>query len=359
MMPSSSSPPFSNTRKTLHIFASSIKDLAKELPSAATADCKRFKQEQLLLYLQGNHVDVFSDEPLPEELVHSNALNSFSHLGVMSKDLIECDYDAHQDRSFVSVQELHTMCDDWCGACPRSASKKINLANGVLNPYSCWRRSHSSGYLGFLLTSELRFASRGEILLRNSQTFVSQTFAAQIHRQVHGGEIKWDSGQLDPGTTMVQIIHVNLNQKSENDELIEIEGLLGQQLLRSKRVKKRTSNHRMDYTLRNQKIPSFIEQEIRKTHNAWQLGGPSANSKGLLAVAVVQNNSPYAESPIFQNPIRTLCAENKIQHLNHKLQELNDYIKNHLFLNEHSVPEGSFSVVMILDPLIDLGEVKK
>ena len=138
-------------------------------------------------------------------------------------------------------------------------SKKLNFANGVLNPYGCWRRSHSSGHLGFLLTSELRFAARGELLLRNSQTFVSQTFAAQTHGQDLGGVLKWDSGQLDPGTTMVRIIHVNVNQKSENDELIEIEGLLGQQLLRSKRVKQRTKNRRKDYTLRNQKIPSFIE----------------------------------------------------------------------------------------------------
>ncbi|MDA7463922.1 hypothetical protein N9M68_06640 [Candidatus Poseidonia alphae] len=358
MMPSSRSAPSSHARKTLHILASSIKELAKELPSAATADCKRFKQEQLLLYLQGNHVDVFSGEPLPEELVESNALNSFSHLGAMSKDLIECDFDAHQGRTFVSVQELHTMGDDWCGSCPSSASKKIDLANGFLNPYGCWRRSHSSGHLGFLLTSELRFAARGELLLRNSQTFVSQTFAAQTHGQDLGGVLTWDSGQLDPGTSMVQIIHVNVNQKSENDELIEIEGLLGQQLLRSKRVKKRTNNRRMDYTLRNQKIPSFVEEEIRKTHNRWQLDGPSVNSKGLLAVAIVQNNSPYAESPTFQNPIRTLCAEHNIQHINHTLQELNDHIKKHLLLNEHSVPEGSFSVVMVLDPLIDLGEVK-
>ena len=149
MMPSSRSVPSSHARKTLHILASSIKELAKELPSAATADCKRFKQEQLLLYLQGNHVDVFSGEPLPEELVESNALNSFSHLGAMSKDLIECDFDAHQGRTFVSVQELHTMGDDWCGSCPSSASKKIDLANGFLNPYGCWRRSHSSGHLGF------------------------------------------------------------------------------------------------------------------------------------------------------------------------------------------------------------------
>ena len=149
MMPSSRSVPSSHARKTLHILASSIKELAKELPSAATADCKRFKQEQLLLYLQGNHVDVFSGEPLPEELVQSNALNSFSHLGAMSKDLIECDFDAHQGRTFVSVQELHTMGDDWCGSCPSSASKKIDLANGVLNPFGCWRRSHSSGHLGF------------------------------------------------------------------------------------------------------------------------------------------------------------------------------------------------------------------
>ena len=31
--------------------------------------------------------------------------------------------------------------------------------------------------------------------------------------------------------------------------------------------------------------------------------------------------------------------------------------QKHLFLNQRSVPEGSFSVVMVLDPLIDLGEV--
>ena len=77
----------------------------------------------------------------------------------MDKELIQCDFEGPRSSGFVSVLDIHNAFDSWCGACALEPSKQIKLDSGHFNPYGCWRRSHTSGNLGFLMTSELKFGS--------------------------------------------------------------------------------------------------------------------------------------------------------------------------------------------------------
>jgi hypothetical protein len=332
-----------------------IIELSAELPSVATSDCSRFKKEQLLNILNGNYLNFSTMHELPEELVKSKALNSFSHLSAMEKELIQCDFEGPGSNNFVSVLDIHNSSDSWCGACASEPSKEIKLDSGLFNPYVCWRRSHTSGNLGFLMTSELKFGSGGSMFLSNQRTFVSSSFAAQAHGRNVVGSLEWDSDQLGPSTSMVHIVHVNTQQSSEHDELIEIEGLLGQQLLHTRRMKEASRKSSKYNKLRNERIPSFLVGIIKATHDGWVIDGPSKNSMGLLAICIVNNGCAFAETSAFQTTIQNLCSELRVKFTMYNLPQVSDYVARHLFLNKEHISDGTFSLVMVLDPIIDLG----
>jgi hypothetical protein len=345
---------FSRNNQLINL-KSAIIELSSELPSVATSDCKRFKKEQLLNILNGNYADISTTHELPEELVKSRSLNSFSHLSAMGKELIQCDFEGSSPNDFVSVLDIHKSFDSWCGACISEPSKQIRLDSGIFNPYVCWRRSHTSGNLGFLMTSELKFGSGGSMFLSNQRTFVSSAFAAQTHGRNVVRSLEWESEQLEPSTSMAHILHVNTQQSSENDELIEIEGLLGQQLLHTRRMKESSRKSSKYNKLRNERIPSFLAETIRKTHDGWVIDGPSKNSIGLLAVCIVNNGCAFAETAAFQTTIRNVCTELRVKFSMYNLSDVSDFVSRHLFLDKNHVFKGTFSVVMVLDPLIDLG----
>jgi len=348
-------PQFSSRNSQLVQLKRAIVELSSELPSVATSDCKRFKKEQLLNILNGNYVDISTTHELPEKLVKSEALNSFSHLSAMEKELIQCDFEGPRSNDFVSVLDIHNEFESWCGACALEPSKQIKLDSGLFNPYVCWRRSHTSGNLGFLMTSELKFSSGGSMFLSNQRTFVSSSFAAQTHGRNVVGSLEWESDQLDPSNSMVHVVHVNTQQSSEHDELIEIEGLLGQQLLHTRRMKEAPRKSSKYNKLRNERIPSFLAEIIKTTHDGWVIDGPSKNSMGLLAICIVNNGCAFAETSAFKTTIQNLSRELRVKFTFYNLPEVSDYVARHLFLDKNHISDGTFSLVMVLDSLIDLG----
>ena len=210
--------------------------------------------------------------------------------------------------------------------------------------------------LGFLIQASLRYI-RGKIQIQLDETVVSRALAAQEFESGKLGYIKHSSTQLGQGTTMVCTIHIDADQDQGTDELFEIEGLLGQQMLHSKRVNLRSPEVENVDKARNDKVPGFLSEMIRSCHQKWHLDGPSRQNLGLLAVAVVNNKNDFCKSSALQNTLRNTCNEMNVDFQTYSLDDISAFSKGHLQFNTNTIPENTYSLALIFDSLIDLGGI--
>lgn len=340
----------------LEELSKSIKFLSLQTPAADALECRQFLREQLVNIVNGNYTSIDHLNPLPKDFARSEGMNSMSHLGMISAKRIQCDYSEVFVDDFKSLLELHTDEDSWCKNCINEHGKKTDLPNGKINAYSCWRRSQSSGQLGFLLQASVYFANN-QVGMRVNKIDCSKGLVAQ---NIGSQKLRFASvatEQVAPGTSMICTLLVDMKQDRSTDELLEIQGILGQQLLHSKNLKFNSSEGNRNYRLRNEKVPSFISRIIKDSHNKWHLSGPSRDSIGVLEVLLVNNQNPFVETSAFTTPIRNLCSKEGIRFEMHQLPDLNSFSKQHLCLNEQTLPQGTYAFVLLLDSLVDFGGV--
>jgi hypothetical protein len=343
---------------SLHELSNAIQVLSLRTAASDALECRQFKKEQLINLVNGNFTPLEEVNPLPQDLALSRNMNSLSHLGMISARSVHCDYSEVYEHEFKSLLDLHVEEDSWCVKCASQKDKQIDLKNGKINQFSCWRRSQDSGHLGFLLRGKIFYANN-QVSMRVEKIGCSKKLVAQSLGSQKLRSASVEREQVIPGTSMICTFTVDMKQDKSSDELLEVEGLLGQQLLFSKNLKFKQEAADGDYRLRSEKVPSFLARLIKSTHQKWHLGGPSKHTLGVLSVILINHENQFVETSSFTTPLMNICLNQrpKIDFQMYQYSDLNEFSKQHLCIDETIVPLGSYMIVFVLDPLVDFGGV--
>ena len=104
--------------------------------------------------------------------------------------------------------------------------------------------------------------------------------------------------------------------------------------------------------LTGQQVETF---EIDKK---WRLSG-SKNRTGIIGLATINNHCDLINTPVMKTMLENYCATKNFRYKSYEFEELNKSITNKkLKISDANLPRGSFYLVIILDPLIDLGGVQ-
>jgi len=335
-----------------------IKQLTMIESPDASHESKEFKKKQLESLLIGNNLKIDSLRKDGDELASSflkiSTTDGHSHLGIINLKNIGCDFEGLVQDSEISVLDVHNGTHPFCYDCANSSNKKPNFSKGVINPYVCWRRGHSSAKFGFL--------SNYELILNNENTFLSHRgtkSTKELKSLFHGINSKdsqLEVGGSSIGSNMVVSIKINSNRNVESSKLSEVKGILNQQLLVSTNLS-RTISQSGDKNKRNHrdKIPEYIDNVLNQINNRWHLDGPSMNSKGIIGIALINNKNKYAESSVFQNLLQSFTIKNHIWYDTYEIDQVSQKIKQDYDLSNLNLPNNCSLLCIILDPIIDLG----
>jgi len=343
---------------SLQELSNAIQVLSLRTAASDALECRQFIKEQLINLVNDNFTPLEEVNSLPQDLVLNSNMNSLSHLGMISARGIHCDYSEVYEHEFKSLLDLHVEEESWCVKCASQKDKKIDLKNGKINQFSCWRRSHDSGHLGFLLRGKI-FHANNQVSMRVEKIGCSKKLVAQSLGSQKLTIASFEQEQVIPGTSMICTFTVDMKHDKSSDELLEIEGLLGQQLLFSKSLKFKPETMDNDYRLRSEKVPSFLARLIKSTHQKWHLGGPSKHTLGVLSVILINHQNQFVETSSFTTPLMNICLNQrpKIDFQMYQYSDLNEFSKQHLCIDETVLPNGSYMIVFVLDPLVDFGGV--
>ena len=343
---------------SLQELSNAIQVLSLRTAASDALECRQFIKEQLINLVNDNFTPLEEVNSLPQDLVLNSNMNSLSHLGMISARGIHCDYSEVYEHEFKSLLDLHVEEESWCVKCASQKDKKIDLKNGKINQFSCWRRSHDSGHLGFLLRGKI-FHANNQVSMRVEKIGCSKKLVAQSLGSQKLRNASFEGEQVIPGTSMICTFTVDMKHDKSSDELLEIEGLLGQQLLFSKSLKFKPEIMDNDYILRSEKVPSFLARLIKSTHQKWHLGGPSKHTLGVLSVILINHQNQFVETSSFTTPLMNICLNQrpKIDFQMYQYSDLNEFSKQHLCIDETVLPNGSYMIVFVLDPLVDFGGV--
>ena len=351
----------SKFKENLRQLSECIKDLSRMVPSDESSECSQFKKNQLhnLLLDESNDMSFMIKGSKDQSRIYDHFLKSSSHsvnshLAVTNVKDIGCHYADLSDHTDISILDLHTRKFDWCSNCLNDTSNQPDFKKGIINRFSCWRRGHSSGKLGFFQFSELSLMNN-KIVLKVKKTYASKELQAIAHSKFPKTII--DEGDTVHGTSMVCLILIHSKMNKETNRISEIRGLLDQQLLVSKSI---SSSRKKKSTYKNQsreQIPQFIEELLESIHTRWSITGPSKkHSQGIIGVALIHNEDKFTEGNIFRNILQSFCDKNiKKGYQAYDFTTLPQSLKDQLKLNDRSIPLGSSALCLIADPIIDLG----
>jgi len=342
-----------------------VKSLSILVPSDETSRCSEFKKKQLYHSLLGDNNDItkLKASDIASNFLQFSSGSIESHLGVINVRDIGCHFEHLKDGDEVSVLDLHrdepTTSNHkrrWCSECPSSVHNKPDFKAGVINPFSCWRRGHSSAKLGFLHISEIS-AFGNDISIQLKSIYTSKELQANSYSESR--EINIEVGEKIPGnaTSMVCVVILNTDRTKETNRTSEIKGILRSQLLVSRHLDVNSVNSNDQTKTGKNKVPEFVEDLLNKLHNKWKYGGPSSDSKGIIGFALVNNGNRYVESSTFKNILENFAFTNKIWYGSYNLGELALNVKDHLNISHLTLSENSSALCIILDPLIDLGGI--
>ena len=155
---------------------------------------------------------------------------------------------------------------------------------------------------------------------------------------------------------MLVLITINSNRNVESSKLSEVKGILNQQMLVSTNISKviKESDERNKRDHRD-KIPEYVASTLQEIHNKWHLNGPSNNSKGIIGIALVNNQNKYAESGVFQNVLQSFSVKNNVWYEQYELEQVSKMIKQEIGITTLRVPNNCSLICIILDPIVDIG----
>ena len=151
---------------------------------------------------------------------------------------------------------------------------------------------------------------------------------------------------------------MNTKITSDNNAYSEIKSVLGQQLLQSKNFKPAEDISSEAYRNNNVNIPQYVENLLIEVDKKWRLSG-SRNRTGIIGLATINNHCELINEPIMKTMLENYCANKNFKYKPYEFEELNKSITDKkLKITDANLPRGSFNLVIILDPLIDLGGVQ-
>ena len=339
--------------QTLEQISRCITKLSNRYPSASNFEARELQRLNLRGVLSGEKSNLSYLHRVPE-LFNDENMGTLSHLGTISAKRIGCDYSEVFESPNITALDLHISDDSWCNICLEENNRTIDLKSGQINRYSCWRRGISSGHFGFIVASSLKL-SKDRIDVMIDDIYCSRELEAALY--VHSKFPNVHSTKENEFETKSMICTINVNTKltAENDTYSEIKAVPGQQLLQSKNFKPTEELSSNAYRNRNINIPQYIENLLQEINKKWRLSG-SKNRTGIIGLATINNRCEFVDSPVMRTALENYCAENKIKYQSYNLEDLNSSLsEKKLKLTSKNLPLGSFNIVIILDPLIDLG----
>jgi len=271
-----------------------------------------------------------------------------SHLGALHARDVGCHHPLLSDDCLVSALELHRD-KEWCQNCHKHNHPDFLIDK--LNPFNCWRRGHQSSKMGFIHLSYM--STGGLISLKSDRFFAAPELSALLNHErkeksLFHTEISMDS------RAMVAIFIID-NQPLEVDRMQEIKRLLPQQLLASRHTdstKKKNTSREKNY---QDKMPEMVNDLLNNVHSTWKRRGPSTDSRGIIGVALVNNECEYISNGGLESTIDSFQERNNIWTKYYNSSELNTGFKKLLHLSNSNLPSNCAALCVLLDPIIDLG----
>jgi len=334
--------------------------------------CIEFKNRQLKHLLSGEIIDInkmsiSSDEQdddegterennkiqrdfrrIIDEVLHWSDSRE-SHLGALHARDVGCHSPELSDDCLVSALELHGD-KRWCQNCLKHNHPDFLVDK--LNPFNCWRRGHQSSKMGFIQLSNM--SNSGSLIsLKPDRFFAAPELSALLNYErkkkfLFHTEISMDS------SAMVAIFIID-NQPLAIDRMREIKRVLPAQLLVSRHIdsSKKTNKSRVKH--RDDKMPEMVNDLLNKVHSTWKRRGPSKDSRGIIGVALVNNECEYISNGGLESTIDSFRERNKIWTGNYSSSDLNNGFKKLLHISDSNLPTNYAALCVILDPIIDLG----
>jgi len=279
-----------------------------------------------------------------------------SHLGVLHARDVGCHYPELSDDSIVSALDLHGG-EGWCQKCPACKEHRPDFSVGKLNPFSCWRRGHQSGKLGFVQFSSLS-NSEGIISLQPDSVLAPPALRALLHHECSEITLGPNSPISTVGTMMVAIFIID-DKQSQEDRLVEIKGILPAQLLVSRHIDPSMNRDSSRGEKYSDKFPEMVEDLLDAIHSTWKRRGPSRDSRGIIGVALVNNGCEYVSDGGLQSTLGSFGTTNQIWVGNYDAKKLANGFRESMLISDSDLRPNSAALYVILDPIVDLGVIEQ
>ena len=327
-------------------------------------NCREFKRRQLHHLLAGDLLQM--NDSRPSEIAQKMLQwpdKAESHLGILNARDIGCHYPKLSDENNVSVLDLHTYqnlnktASNWCKNClniGRQHEPKFDL--GIVNPFSCWRRGHQSGKLGFVQFCELSSGDYG-VQFSTGKLHSSNLLKSLIHHNYPKFTLDPSTDNLSRYSSMIVMITINPDKRDNTDRLSEIRQILPKQLLVSRHIaeKEVNSSHMFSNFEDKDRIPEMVSNLLEEINATWRINGPSKDTKGVIGLALLNNSSTYAENESLQNHLQLFSEEHGIWFEKFEIDNMPDGLIKSLKISEDNIPINHCALCVILDPIINVG----
>ena len=272
-----------------------------------------------------------------------------THLAILSAPEIGCHHPELASKETVPVVSLHDS-SGLCNTCP--SSFKIDIENGIFNPYHCWRRGHRAERFGFVYNIGLQNVS-GEWIINNnkrhnkisSSQLVLASLRSDFSRKSKNTEIKFELLDKRMASAMMIVIKIKSKKVSQYDEVDEIKSILPAQMLVSSHVE---LNSVFSDSASKEKLPEFLSNLVESIEQKWRTNSPSKNSMGILSMSVIHNKS----KDLVESIMPSLIIKNlKIKAIEWSKLE----VKFIEIIDKTLKTEAGVSVCLFLDPIMDVG----
>lgn len=299
------------------------------------------------------------------ELIKNNLSTEFlpneTHLSVISATEIGCHHPEVSLSDELSAIALHS----YGGLCSKCTNLfKIDLPNGIINPYRCWRRGQKAGRFGFIFRFSIEQSrSRGSLSWKisnrgreiSSSNLLNASLQYQISKNTsRDGRVFLQYSKLSErlASMMMIVIKIRKGVIVDTTEEEQIDTILPPQNLFSSHVEgKKKSTEINDYT----RLPVFISDLIRGINGKWINNSMSSQSEGILSLQIIHNGNDELVKKIESK----LRDSNIVDKSNFKISSSKDIDTSILSqIDVKLIKSEGVVVCLFLDPIMDLGVVK-
>lgn len=355
------SPPYSNQiTSQLKMIGAAQRKLAYRLPPSSDPGCFELKQNQLKGLLNGSYSTIAMMKPRSVEDVQNNLFNPYSSLSMLGVKRMQCDYDFSETDTFLTALDLHhNSSQSWCEVCVRERDGGVDFEKGIINSFSCWRRSGSSEVFGFVHLSEMHHHDNSLIHhpkgLQTSPELYSKIHVEKQRDQLNVSIPKYDGMPNNwDRTSNLMIINLNLEVRTTSDSSVEIQNILAQQMLTSSHILRSSPKPSRKRNDDGARTAAFILEQLDSIHQVWHTEGGSQDSVGILGILALNRGNSNSSSATLMTGLKSFCRERRINFLHEEWKNAHKSMLSDIGVSELS---GDLILILVLDSILDLGGV--